>query len=150
MKGIVMRRSVLVLSICMLAGHVSAAAPRVEFIKSSDRIDVVIGGRPFTSYLHGGNLTKPVLVPVRTPSGIEVSRRYPLADTPGGSMDHAHHEGIFFAVDLVNGVKFWNNSDPPPQIRHAEITEMRGGAGEGKLSTVAHWVDEKGKTLLEE
>ena len=150
MKGIVMRKAVLVLLICSSAVRVQAAEPRVEFVKSEDRIDVVIGGRPFTSYLYGDKLTKPVLVPVRTPSGIEVSRRYPLVEMPGGRMDHAHHEGIFFAVVLVNGVKFWNNTDPPPQIRHAEITEMSGGAGEGRLSAVAHWVDDKGKTLLEE
>jgi hypothetical protein len=150
MKGIIMKKAVLILSICSFLGHVRAASPDVEFVKGDNRIDVVVGGKPFTSYIYGGNLTKPVLVPVRTPSGIEVSRRYPLVETPGGSMDHPHHEGIFFAVDLVNGVKFWNNPDPPPQIRHAKITEMSGGSGEGKLSAVAHWVDDKGKTLLEE
>lgn len=150
MKGIVMRKTVLVLLICLSAVRVQAAEPTVEFVKGDDRIDVVIGGRPFTSYRHGPGLTKPVLVPVRTPSGIEVSRRYPLVEMPGGSMDHPHHEGIFFAVDLVNGVRFWKNTDPPPQIRHAKITEMTGGAGEGKLSAVSHWRDDNGKTLLEE
>lgn len=150
MKGIAMKRAVLIVSTFLLAGQVRAAAPSVEFVEGDDSIDVVIDGRPFTCYLHGDKLTKPVLVPVRTPSGIEVSRRYPLVEMPGGSMDHAHHEGIFFAVDLVNGVKFWNNADPPPQIRHAEITDMNGGPGEGKLSTVSHWVDDKGNTLLEE
>lgn len=150
MKGIIMKRSAIVLSMCLLAAAVRAAEPRVEFVKGDGKIDVVIGGRPFTSYLYGGNLTKPVLVPLRTTSGIEVSRRYPLVEMPGGSMDHTHHEGIFFAVDLVNGVKFWNNTDPPPQIRHAKLTEIAGGAGEGELSAVAHWVDDKGKILLEE
>jgi len=150
MKGIVMTRAVLIVSIFFLAGQARAVAPSVEFVKGDGKIDVVIGGRLFTSYRHGERLTKPVLLPVRTPSGIEVSRRYPLVEMPGGSMDHAHHEGIFFAVDLVNGVKFWNNTDPPPQIRHAEITEMSGGAGEGRLSALAHWVDENGKTLVEE
>lgn len=150
MKGIIMKRSVLVLFIYLLAAPLIAAEPRVEFVKGDGRIDVVIGGRAFTSYLYGDNLPKPVLVPVRTPSGIEVNRRYPLVEMPGGSMDHAHHVGIFFAVDLVNGVKFWNNTDPPPHIKHKEITEMKGGPGEGKLSAVASWVDEKGKTLLEE
>jgi len=150
MKGIVMRKTVLVLLICSSAIPAQAAEPTVEFVKNDGRIDVVIGGNLFTSYRHGDNLPKPVLVPVRTPSGIEVSRRYPLVEMPGGSMDHAHHEGIFFAVDLVNGVKFWNNTGPSPQIRHKEITETTAGAGEGKLSAVAHWVDEKGKTLLEE
>ncbi len=145
-----MKRAVLVVSMSLFACQIRAVAPQVDFVKGNDRIDVTIGGRPFTSYLYGDKFTKPVLVPVRTRSGIEVSRRYPLVEMAGGSTDHAHHEGIFLAVDKVNGVNFWNNTDPPPQIVHKEVTEMAGGAGEGKLSTVAHWVDEEGKTLLEE
>jgi hypothetical protein len=65
-------------------------------------------------------------------------------------MDHEHHVGIFFAVDLVNGVKFWNNKSLSPQIRHVEITEITGGAGIGKLSAVSHWIDDKKQVLLEE
>ncbi len=65
-------------------------------------------------------------------------------------MDHEHHVGIFFAVDQVNGINFWRNTDPPPQIRHDDITEMAGGPGKGKLSTIAHWVDDKRQVLLEE
>jgi hypothetical protein len=135
---------------CLFTGRIMAAPPRVDFVESAGKIDVVIGGKPFTSYRYGDKFPKPLLVPIRTVSGIEVSRRYPLVELPGGSMDHAHHEGIFFAVDLVNGVKFWNNTDTPPQIAHKKVTQMTGGAGEGKLSTVGHWVDENGKTLLEE
>jgi len=145
-----MKRSVLVLFIYLLAAPLSIAEPKVEFVKGDGKIDVVIGGKPFSSYLYGDHLPKPVLVPVRTPSGIEVSRRHPLVEMPGGSKDHAHHEGIFFAVDMVNGVKFWNNTDPPPQIRHEKITEMGTGAGTGKLSAVSHWVADKNRMLLEE
>ncbi len=145
-----MKRAIFVFIILLLAATTRAVAPKVEFVKDEGKIDVVIGGRPFTSYFYGERLPKPVLVPIRTPSGIEVSRRYPLVEMPGGSMDHKHHKGIFFAVDLVNGVKFWNNTDPPPQIRHEKITEMAAGAGTGKLSAVSHWVAGKNKTLLEE
>jgi hypothetical protein len=65
-------------------------------------------------------------------------------------MDHEHHVGIFFAVDNVNGVNFWRNTTVPPQIRHVETTEAAGGPGEGKLSTVAHWLDDSEQMLLEE
>lgn len=145
-----MKRVILVLAICIFAAEAAAMRPKVEFVKADSRIDVVIAGKPFTSYLYGRDLTKPVLVPVRTPSGIEVSRRYPLVETQGGSMDHAHHEGIFFAVDQVNGINFWRNAAVPPQIRHMEVKEMAGGAGSGNLSTIAHWMDDREQILLEE
>lgn len=145
-----MKKSVFLLLISMFAANLVAEAPKVEFVEGENRIDVIIAGEPFTSYLFGDNMTKPLLAPVRTPSGIEVSRRHPLTKIEGGSTDHEHHVGIFFAVDKVNGVKFWNNTGLSPQIRHVEITEAAGGAGTGKLSTVANWVDEKKQVLLEE
>jgi len=127
-----------------------AEPPKVELVKGKNRIDIVIAGEPFTSYLYGDNMTKPLLVPVRTPSGIEINRRFPLTKIDGGSTDHEHHVGIFFAVDQVNGVKFWNNTGLSPQIRHVEITEAQSGTGVGKLSTVANWLDDKKQVLLEE
>ncbi len=145
-----MKKSVFLLLISMFAANLMAEAPKVELIRAKNRIDVMIAGELFTSYLYGENMTKPLLVPVRTPSGIEVNRRRPLTEIEGGSTDHEHHVGIFFAVDLVNGVKFWNNTGISRQIRHKEITEVVGGAGTGKLSAVSHWIDENKQVLLEE
>ena len=145
-----MKRIILAISVFLIAPDLIAASPKVKFIKGNNRIKVVIAGQPFTSYLYGSNLTKPLLVPVRTPSGIEVSRRYPLTEIEGGSVDHEHHIGIFFAVDQVNDVNFWRNTNVPPQIKHVEITEMAGGAGSGKLSAVSHWINDKRQLMLEE
>jgi len=145
-----MKRFILAISIILIAVDLRAVPPKVELVRGENRIDVVIAGELFTSCLYGENMTKPLLIPVRTPSGIEVSRRHPLTEIEGGSTDHEHHVGIFFAVDQVNGVKFWNNTGLSPQIRHVEITEVAGGADTGKLSTVANWVDEKKQVLLEE
>jgi len=136
-----MKKAVLLLIISMSAAGLMAQPPRIELVKGENRIDVVIAGEPFTSYLYGT---------VRTPSGIEVSRRHPLSKIEGGSMDHEHHVGIFFAVDQVNGVNFWKNTSISPQIRHVKITEMAGGSGRAKLSTLANWIDDKQQVLLEE
>jgi len=145
-----MKRFIFAISIYFFAADLIAATPKVELVKEEKRIDVVIAGELFTSYLYGDNMPKPLLVPVRTPSGIEVSRRHPLTELEGGSTDHEHHIGIFFAVDLVNGVKFWNNKSLSPQIRHEEITEVVSGTGTGKISAISHWIDENKQVLLEE
>ena len=151
-----MKQIVAVLIILVLACivPVSGAVPKVEFVKGQDKISVMIGGRLFTSYVYGSDLPKPVLVPIRSPSGIEVSRRHPLVELKGGSMDHLHHLGLFFAVDRVNGTNFWNYYRNPggatPQIKHVKVLEMTGGDGEGKLVTAAHWIDKRGRFLLEE
>lgn len=146
---------VLTMLVLVCAVPVSSAAPRaVEFVKGEDKISVLIGGELVTSYVYGNALPKPVLVPVRTLSGIEVSRRHPLVELKGGSMDHEHHVGLFFAVDQVNGTNFWNYYRNPggetPQIKHIKVLETAGDNGRGKLVTAAHWIDKHGKFLLEE
>jgi hypothetical protein len=151
-KGSVMKKTVLFLAVFIIAVAAPAGqmGPKVEFVQGKDKIDVMIGDKHFTSYVYGNDLTKPILVPLRSPSGIEITRRHPLVEMKGGSMDHRHHAGIFFAVDRVNGTNFWNNAAPPPQVKHIEITEMTDGASKGKLSTVIHWLDNESRILLEE
>lgn len=151
-RFLLMKSFILVLYICMFVVPALAeqTKPSVKLVKADNKIDVMIGGKLFTSYVYGDKLTKPVLVPVRTPSGIEVNRRRLLTEAEGASTDHPHHVGIFFAVDKVNGTKFWNNTAPPPQIKHIKITELASGTGKGKLSTIMHWIDNNGRVVLEE
>jgi hypothetical protein len=122
------------------------AVPKVEFVQSQNKIDVMVGGEYFTSYRYGDNLTKPILFPVKTPSGITVTRGFPFEVIPGESNDHPHHTGIFFTYDKVNDDGFWNNTTSPPQIKHIKFTKME----DEQLSTISHWVGKEGKILLEE
>ena len=125
------------------------AAKKVEFVKGDDKIDVVIGGKAFTSYMFSDKLTKPVLYPVQTPSGIKVNRGFPFEKIEGEATDHPHHLGIFFTYDEVNDDGFWNNTKSPPQVKHAKVTKMPPGSGKGELCTVMHWTGKK-EVLLEE
>jgi len=147
-----MKRTILILTVCTVAlpSLAEQISPGIEFSKHDGRVDVLIEGRLFTSYLYGDDLPKSVLVPIRTPSGIEVTRRYPLVKMDGGTDDHLHHVGLFFSVDGVNGTKFWNNVKAPPQIKHIEITDMTVGKTEARLSVISHWIDKKANVLLKE
>jgi hypothetical protein len=151
MKKIILMAVVLIFVQTMV---ILPAEPQVKFEQGKNKIDVMVGGELFMSYLYDPKLPKPSWVPVCTPSGIPVSRRYPLTELKGGSMDHEHHVGLFFTVDGVNGTNFWNyykNSDgKEPKIKHIKVEEMSGGKGEGKLVTRAQWIDKKGKFVLAE
>ena len=140
--------------LAVFAAGSSVAAGEVEFVRGDGKVDVLIGGRAVTSYVYGGGLSKPVLVPVRSLSGTEVTRRWPLTELDGGSMDHEHHVGLFFCVDQVNGTNFWNYYRNPggkePKIKHVRFDEESGGEGRGELSVVSHWIDKKERFLLEE
>jgi hypothetical protein len=137
------------LAAAMLVGGCSMG-PKVEFVEGDNRIDVMVAGRRFTTYLYTKDLTKPILYPVQTPSGIVVNRGCPLVEVEGESTDHPHHAGAFFTYDKVNDDGFWNNTTSPPQIKHVKVTTMKPGTGRGRLSTVSHWVGKSGQVLLEE
>ena len=147
-----MKKLILLLVVFSLVGPLAIGADgaKVELIKGDNKVDVQIDGKLFTTYVWGKQWAKPVLVPIRTPSGIEVSRRYPLTELKGGTDDHLHHTGIFFSVDGVNGTKFWNNVEPPPQIKHTGVKEIGGGTNSGKLVTTSQWIDENGTVVLED
>jgi len=140
---------------------ISLAAPKVEFKQGKNKIDVVIGGKLFTSYLYaldpakplirkGRVLAKPVLFPVYSPSGEMMCRGYPFIKVEGEREDHPHHMGIYFTID-VNEHHFWGNSSKPfPRIQHIKVSKMKDGQGEGTLSTVSNWIDNDGKPMLQE
>ncbi|MBE0536699.1 MAG: PmoA family protein [Phycisphaerae bacterium] len=131
-------------------GATAADSPaKVSFVEGDKKIDVMIGGKLFTSYMFDEKLTKPVLYPLVTPSGVKVNRGFPFEKVQGETTDHPHHIGIFFTYDEVNGEGFWNNTTSPPQIQHVKVTKMLPGDGKGELCTVMNWAGKNG-VLLEE
>lgn len=122
------------------------------------RVDVLIGGQPFTSYLYPASLQKPVLFPIRSAAGLVVTRGYPLEPKPGERADHPHHVGHWFNYGDVNGYDFWGHSDATPAaskpkmgtIVHKEVADVRSGGDQGELRVRADWVIADGSTLLHE
>ena len=135
--------------------------PGVEFheVKSEKRVDVMIGGKLFTAYAWPDTVMKPILYPVLTASGTEVTRGFPLKPRPGERSDHPHHIGIWLNYGDVNGFDFWGNSyEIPAEIRkvrcgkiiHLGIEKVTAGKGEGVLATRSSWIDPFGKEVLSE
>ena len=126
--------------------------------EAAQRVDVEIGGRPFTAYIWPERLKKPVLYPLRSASGTPVTRGWPLDPRPGERVDHPHHVGLWFDYGNVNGIDFWNNSDAlKPQdaakmgvIVHRKIVDARSGADRGTLVADMDWIGPGGVTLLHE
>ena len=128
---------------------------------AAQRVDILIDGDLFTSYLYSDTLAvlkKPVLWPLVSAAGQTVTRGYPLDPIPGERVDHPHHIGLWFNYGNVNGLDFWNNSDAIPAeragemgtIRHREIRDAQSGEDEGVLETTSDWLTPEGDTLLTE
>jgi len=131
----------------------------VQVIQSAkeNKIDIIIGGKLFTSFLYPDSLEKPVLYPVHAANGTIVTRGFPLETQPNDPTDHPHHIGIWFNFENINGLDFWNNSYAIPKekkhlygwIRTDKISQTSSGSM-GVLSYHANWTNQQKKVLLEE
>ncbi len=157
---ILMKLSAVILGIVLLSGaliDVNAQTSKVKFVKGDHKIDVMIGGKFFTSYQYPSNMEKPYLWPVNAPNGSVVTRGFPLAPRPKERIDHPHHIGIWFNHGDVNGLDFWNNSSAIPAERKGtyghivvkEIVKAKNGK-KGTLDVISEWKDSKENTLLVE
>ena len=94
----------------------------VELTRRGKQIEVTIGGKPFATYYFDDMIPKPYLHPLRTASGIIITRGFPMQkNIPGESIDHPHHRALFFAHGDINGIDFWTEAE------HAETAPVHAG-----------------------
>ena len=133
---------------------------RINFVsnESAKKVDVMIGGKLFTSYCWPDDVMKPVLYPVMTSEGTEITRGYPMKPRAGERVDHPHHIGIWFNYGDVDGFDIWNNSTAIPankksgygSVKHISVDKLQEGIGEALMVTTESWVDAAGKEMLSE
>jgi hypothetical protein len=127
-------------------------------IPASKKVELRYDGKLFTAYCYFDSTEKPVLFPIKTTSGVTITRGYPVAPRPGERTDHPHHLGLWLNYESVNGLDFWNNSDAIAQekkphygsIRHVKVVSKESKKDKAKLEASSQWVDNQGKILLDE
>jgi VCBS repeat-containing protein len=151
----------IVLSLFLLVmntGFAQNQAVKFNVDEKNKKVDVLIGGQLFTSYIYPDDLDKPVLYPIYTAKGTVITRGFPKDPRPGERVDHPHHIGLWFNFGDVNGLDFWNNSYAIPaekkgsfgSVRHQKVLKAEGGKDKGTLTVQSNWVDSKGNILLVE
>lgn len=141
----------------------NSAMNQIQLIndESGQKVDVLIDGNLFTSYLYTDTLLvlkKPVLYPIISANGLTITRGYPLDPRPGERTDHPHHIGAWLNYGNVNGLDFWNNSDAIPDerknemgiIRNEKILSMKNMDNKAELTVSANWLKPDGSILLKE
>ena len=147
------------LTFILMALFVTANGQNVKFVQndSQRKVDVMIGGKLFTSYQYPENQEKPFLFPIYAPNGSVVTRGYPIEPRKGERVDHPHHIGLWFNHGNVNGLDFWNNSSAIPASRkdtygHIAVQKiLKAESGKtGTLEVASNWDDNKGNTVMAE
>ena len=132
--------------------------PRMEFInhEAEKKLDVLVDGKLFTSFCWPDNVYKPILYPVITSGGTEITRGFPLNPREGERNDHIHQVGIWLNYGNVNGIDFWGNGyrgikEPNGGvIKHLNIERLESRNGEGSFVSAEEWLSPAGKKVLTE
>lgn len=120
------------------------------------KIDVLIDGELFTSFRWPDNVSKPVIYPIFTSAGTEITRGFPIAPKTGERADHPHQIGMWLTYGNVNGFDFWGNgskglgtkNENGGVIKHIKIEKITDGSGEGSFFTSESWVEPLGIEML--
>lgn len=138
------QRNVALFSLALLVScsRQAPAAQPVELKPAAGRIEVLVGGRPFTTYYFDSEAAKPYLHPLRSAQGTIVTRAFPMeTNVPGEDHDEPHQRAMYFAHGDINGYDFWGEAEFPRWSRHSRSTfgrtvfrrldEVRGGPESG-------------------
>ncbi len=104
---------------------VSAFRPRagVALRRDGSHVDVLIGGRPFTTYYFDPTVAKPYFFPLRSAAGTVVTRGFPMtAAIAGEDHDEPHQRAMYFAHGDINGFDFWGEAAFPRWSDHPVST----------------------------
>lgn len=105
-------RNPLNILIALCTVPVILSAESVQLKPGKDRVDVLIDKRPFTTYYFDRQVSKPYLMPLRTASGLIISRPFPVmndvshADSKASSFE-PHQRPLYFAHGDIDGLNFW-------------------------------------------
>ena len=130
-----------------LAGSAVIARARlepVELRRDGSHVDVLIGGRPFTTYYFDVGVAKPYFFPLRSAHGTVVTCGFPMtAAIAGDDHDEPHQRAMYFAHGDISGFDFWGEaafarwSDHPAttfgRTVFRALDEVRGGSEGGRL-----------------
>jgi len=122
------------------------------------KVEVLYDEKLLTAYCYFDSTEKPILFPVKTVSGVTVTRGYPIAPHLGERTDHPHQVGLWMNYENVNDLDFWNNSFAVSaekkshygSIRHQKILKSEIRKDNASLIVLSNWVNSEGKVLLEE
>jgi len=82
------------------------------FRQAPGKIEILLENKPFSNFYYGPEWTWPFLHPLRTATGLAITRGFPVEKVEGESQDHKGHRGLWFGNADIEGVDFWRDKGP--------------------------------------
>lgn len=124
-------------ALLLLAGSlraVRAEEPAVSFVKEDGRVHFRIGGSDVATYVfRDEQVPRPYFAPVRTRSGIPVTRRHPPVPDQDATDHTGLHTGLWLSFGDLSGCDYWRLK---ARTEHVRFLEEPAGNGSRKGFTV--------------
>ena len=121
----------------------------VELVPRGRRVGVLIDGKAVTEYVADDG-PKPYFYPLIGPTGLSMTRGYPMKLIEGEKRDHPHHRSLWFTHGSVNKVDFWSELPGHGRIVETARTTVVGGPVVGVLRATDDWLAPDGKKVCED
>ncbi|MCH2208540.1 MAG: PmoA family protein [Lentisphaerales bacterium] len=141
-----MNKLILILSTFLMTVSCVAQQSAVKMQKKGNNVLVFLNGELFTEYVSGEQ--KPYLYPVIGPTGVSMTRNYPMKDTVKEERkDHPWHSSIYFTHGAVNGKDFWNDKSSEHKACRIVLDEIKTvdniSSDKGRIIASHKWVNGK-------
>jgi len=116
----------------------------VKITELVDKVRVEINGQIFTEY-NFKDTPFPYFYPVIGPTGINITRHWPMKEVQGEVRDHPHHRSLWFTHGAVNGLDFWQGGKD--KVVHDKFLELSSSSQAGIIKSQNKWVARDGKIV---
>jgi hypothetical protein len=140
-----MQRHTFVLVAVASLAFIPMSNAAVGFEQLSGRVEISLDGKPLTAFHYDTKWDKPFLYPLRTISGIVVSRGWPVEPRAGEQQDHAWHRGIWWGHGDINGEDFWR--EKPDKSTSRLVIDGVPKASGNSLDVKLAMITSKGKRI---
>jgi hypothetical protein len=118
----------------------------VEITELENKIRVEINGELFTEYCYK-DAKRPYFYPVIGPTGVSVTRNWPMKDGENEEKDHSHHRSLWYTHGSINGVDFWTDGEKNGNIVHEKFLKIESGKDVGIIQSQNKYVTSQGKLI---
>ncbi len=118
----------------------------VKVIDLKEKLRVEVNEKLFTEYnFKDEEAAFPYFYPVIGPTGVNITRHWPMKEGENEEHDHPHHRSLWFTHGEVNGHDFWQGASE--KIIHDKFTEIKSGPEAGIIQSQNKWVGRDGQIV---
>ena len=118
----------------------------VKITEAENKVTVEINGQLFTEYCYKDG-KRPYFYPLIGPTGVSITRNWPMKDGENEEKDHSHHRSLWYTHGSINGIDFWTDGDRHGNVVHDKFLKIESGKDIGIIQSQNKYITADGKLI---